>query len=359
MSATIDQTRLEAFLGTVANEVGAAMNTALVAIGDRLGLYRAMADSRPVSAAELAARTSTHERYVREWLNTQAASGFVTYDPADDRYTLPPEQALVLADESSPVALAGLFQSAMGAMLSFEHIADRFTNGEGFGWHEHHDHVFHGIERFFAGGYRTHLVAEWIPALEGVEERLAAGARVADVGCGHGASTIVLAEAFPASTFTGYDYHEASIAVARERAAEAGVSDRVAFEVADAESYPAAGYDLIATFDALHDMGDPVAAARHARAAIAEDGTWLIVEPLRQRPHRGQPRSPRARALRLLDPALPARLPRPARPPRPRHVRRPGPADGGHPRRWLHAGAGRRRDAVQPDPGGAAVMPSL
>jgi SAM-dependent methyltransferase len=279
MSATIDQTRLEAFLGTVANEVGAAMNTALVAIGDRLGLYRAMADSRPVSAAELAARTSTHERYVREWLNTQAASGFVTYDPAADHYTLPPEQALVLADEASPVPLAGLFQSAMGAMLSFEHIADRFTNGDGFGWHEHHDHVFHGIERFFAGGYRTHLVAEWIPALEGVEERLAAGASVADVGCGHGASTIVLAEAFPASTFTGYDYHDASIAVARERAAEAGVADRVSFEVADAEGYPAAGYDLIATFDALHDMGDPVAAARHARSAIAEDGTWLIVEP--------------------------------------------------------------------------------
>jgi SAM-dependent methyltransferase len=279
MQATIDQTRLETFLGTVVSEVGAAMNTALVVIGDRLGFYRAMADAQPVSAAELAARTNAHERYVREWLNAQAASGFVTYDAEDDRYTLPAEHAIVLADDKSPVPLAGLFQSATAAIVSYERLAERYTSGDGFGWHEHHDHLFHGIERFFAGSYMNHLVQEWIPALDGVEERLQAGARVADVGCGHGASTIILAQAYPNSTFVGYDYHPQSIDVARQRAVEAGVADRVRFEVGTATGYPADGYDVIAFFDALHDMGDPVSAARHARAALAPDGTWLVVEP--------------------------------------------------------------------------------
>jgi 2-polyprenyl-3-methyl-5-hydroxy-6-metoxy-1,4-benzoquinol methylase len=276
---SIDEAKVEAFLGQVLAEAGAALNATLIRIGDELGLYRAMADAQPVSAATLARRTDTHERYVREWLNAQAAGGFVTYDPDTDRYTLPAEHAVALADEASPFAMAGLFQSVTAAIRAEERVTDAFRTGGGVGWHEHHHGLFHGVERVFGAAYRTHLVGEWIPALDGVEEKLIAGARVADVGCGHGLSTILLAEAFPNSTFEGYDVHAASIEVARRRAAEAGVADRVRFEVATADAFPTRGYDVVAFFDALHDMGDPAGAARHVRAALAEDGTWLIVEP--------------------------------------------------------------------------------
>jgi SAM-dependent methyltransferase len=279
MSFTIDEARVEAFLGQVASEVGAALNVALVTIGDRLDLYRAMSDGQPVHAEELAARTGTHARYVREWLNAQAAGGYVTYDSTTDRYTLPREHAYVLADESSPLATAGMFQAANAAIESRDAVEQRFRTGEGLGWHEHHHDLWHGTERSFGASYRSHLVSDWLPALDGVVPKLERGARVADIGCGHGYSTILLAQAFPRSTFFGYDYHPASIETARRRAAEAGVEDRVRFEVAGADDYPSDGYDLIAFFDALHDLGDPVAAARHARSALADDGTWLIIEP--------------------------------------------------------------------------------
>jgi len=276
---TIDDAKLEAFLEQILNEAGAAMNAALVRIGDALGLYRAMGDAQPVSAATLARRTETHERYVREWLNGQAAGGFVTYDPDTDRYTLPAEHAVVLADELSPFAQAGLFQAITASIRAEERMIDAFRTGGGLGWHEHHHDLFHGVERLFGVVYRTSLVDEWIPALDGVEEKLHAGALVADVGCGHGLSTVLLAEAFPNSRFEGYDVHEASIEVARRRAEEAGVADRVTFEIAAADAYPRRGYDLVTVFDALHDMGDPAGAARHIRSTLDPDGTWMIVEP--------------------------------------------------------------------------------
>jgi SAM-dependent methyltransferase len=279
MSLTIDEARLEAFAGLVATEVGAALNTALVTIGDRLGLYRAMADAQPVSAGELAARTSTHERYIREWLNAQAASGFLTYDPAGDRYTLPVEHAFVLADDASPLAMAGVFQAASALIDSRERIEERFRTGGGVGWHEHGDGLFCGVERVFAAGYRGQLVGSWLPALDGVVDRLERGARVVDVGCGHGAATILMAQAFPASAFAGYDMHAAGIDVARERARDAGVAERILFEVATAQEFPGDRYDLVCFFDALHDMGDPVGAARRARHALADDGVCMIVEP--------------------------------------------------------------------------------
>jgi 2-polyprenyl-3-methyl-5-hydroxy-6-metoxy-1,4-benzoquinol methylase len=276
---TLDEARIEAFAGQIAVEAGAAVNAALVTIGDKLGLYRAMADAQPVSAGELAGRTGTHERYVREWLNAQAAGGFVTYDPEEDRYTLPAEHAFVLADDTSPVAMAGIYDAVTAAIDVREKVAERFRTGEGLGWHEHNHGMFHGTERGFAALYRMNLLTEWLPAVDGLPEKLEAGAAVLDVGCGHGAATIMLAQAFPASTFTGVDYHEESIVIARRRAEEAGVADRVRFEVAGADDYAGGGYDVIAFFDALHDLGDPVAAARRARAALADDGILFIVEP--------------------------------------------------------------------------------
>jgi 2-polyprenyl-3-methyl-5-hydroxy-6-metoxy-1,4-benzoquinol methylase len=278
-TTTIDEQKLEAFIGHLATELGAAVNVALTTLGDELGLYRAMGDSQPVTPAELAARTNTLERYVREWLNCQAASQFIDYDPETETYSLPPEHALVLADESSPVAMAGNFECANAAVAMRERLTERFTSGEGVGWHEHHHGLWHGVDRAFAVGYRAHLVAEWLPALDGVVERLQTGGRVADVGCGHGSSTILMAQAFPTATFVGIDYHEASIATARQRAAEAGVADRVTFEVAGAEDYTGSNYDLISFFDAFHDLGDPVAAARHASAALAPGGRCMLVEP--------------------------------------------------------------------------------
>ena len=279
MDTTIDFTRVEMFAGQLATELGAALNAALIDIGDRLGLYRAMADGAALTAAELAGRTGTHERYVREWLNAQAAGGIVAYEPAGDIYTLPAEHAFVLADDDSPVNMCGHFQSAVAAMDARGRIADCFRTGEGMGWGEHDAHVCRGTERAFATTYRHQLVAEWLPALDGVVERLEAGARVYDVGCGHGASTVLLAEAFPASTFVGVDAHAGSVDVARERAAAAGVTDRVTFAVGTAQELDGEGFDLVCFFDALHDMGDPVGAAERAHAVLAPGGTCLVVEP--------------------------------------------------------------------------------
>jgi 2-polyprenyl-3-methyl-5-hydroxy-6-metoxy-1,4-benzoquinol methylase len=279
ITTTIDEQRLEAFVGHVATELGAALNAALVTLGDELGLYKAMADGQPVSAADLAARTGTQERYVREWLNVQAASGFVVYDEDSEAYVLPPEHALVLADESSPFAMTGSFEAANAAVAVRERLAERFVNGDGVGWHEHHHGLWHGTERAFAASYRTSLVSEWLPALDGVVAKLEAGGRVADVGCGHGASTILMAEAYPASRFVGIDYHAGSIETARQRAAESGVADRVTFEVAGASELAGEGYDLVAFFDAFHDLGDPLGAARRAAGALAPDGTCMVVEP--------------------------------------------------------------------------------
>ena len=275
---TLDESKIEAFAGQIVSDIGAALGVALVTIGDRLGLFRAMADAQPVSAAELAVRTGTQERYIREWLNAQAAGGYVTYDPDADRYALPPEHAFVLADEQSPVALAGMFPSATAAIGALDEVAERFVSGGGVGWHEHHHDLFHGTARAFGAKYRASLVSEWLPALDGVVARLEAGARVADIGCGHGDSAVIIAEAFPRATVVGIDSHAGSIDAARAAAREAGVEDRVTFEVAGAGGL-AGTYDLIAFFDSLHDMGDPVAAASSARAALAPGGTCLLVEP--------------------------------------------------------------------------------
>jgi ubiquinone/menaquinone biosynthesis C-methylase UbiE len=278
--AEIDMEKLMGFVFQAVDEVGATLNTALVVMGDRLGLYRALAGAGPLTPAELAQRTGTAERYVREWLNAQAAGAYVTYDPDSGRYTLPAEHAIALTDESSPAYLPGFFQTALGSVLDSPRITEAAKTSEGVGWHEHNQDVFDGVERFFRAGYNAHLVAEWLPALDTVVGKLQRGATVADVGCGHGASTILMAEAFPASTFVGSDYHEGSITTARQRAAQAGVSDRVRFEVAPASSYSGTGYDLVTMFDCLHDMGDPVGAARHVRRSLAADGTWMIVEPI-------------------------------------------------------------------------------
>jgi SAM-dependent methyltransferase len=276
---TIDEAKVEQFVGQALGELGATLNAALVVIGDRLGLYKAMADSSPVTAAELADRTGTNERSVREWLNAQAAGGYVSYEPQTERYVLPPEHAVVLADESSPAFMPGAFQLMAAAVRDEPKITESFRHGAGVGWHEHSHGVFEGCERFFRPGYQANLVQSWIPALDGVEEKLRHGAHVADVGCGHGASTLIMAQAYPESTFVGFDYHAGSIEQATERARAAGVAGRVRFEVASAQDFPGTDYDLVTTFDCLHDMGDPVGAARHVREAIASDGTWMIVEP--------------------------------------------------------------------------------
>jgi SAM-dependent methyltransferase len=282
MSATvqaIDQARLDEFMGRFVGDLGAALSAALVVIGDRLGLYRAMADGGAVTAAELAARTDTDERYVREWLSNQAAGGYISYDPAGGEFFLSPEQSLALAQEGSPAFVPGAFQLATALIKDEEKIEQAFVGRHGVGWHEHHDDLFSGTERFFRPGYAANLVSSWIPALGGVREKLEDGARVADVGCGHGASTILMAEAFPRSEFVGFDYHEASIAHARAAASRAGLDGRARFEVAAAKEYPGDGYDLVCMFDCLHDMGDPVGAAAHVLRSLAADGVWLIVEP--------------------------------------------------------------------------------
>ena len=278
-SQPLDQMKLHEFVMKAVGEMGAAMNAALIVIGDKLGLYKAMSGAGPMTSAELAKKTGTAERYVREWLASQAAGGFITYDAATGKYTLPPEQALALADETSPVFLPGFFQVVAACVKDEPKIADAFRSGKGVGWHEHDHGLFAGTERFFRPNYRAHLVSEWIPALGDTEAKLKTGAKVADVGCGLGTSTILMAQAYPKSTFVGFDYHDGSINMAREAAAKAGVGDRVKFEVAKAKDYPGKGFDLVAFFDCLHDMGDPEGAARHVKESMASDGAWMIVEP--------------------------------------------------------------------------------
>ena len=278
-AAEVNGDKLMQFVFRAVDEVGATLNAALVVMGDKLGLYRALAGAGPLAPAELAERTGTAERYVREWLNAQAAGGYVEYDPASGRYTLPPEQAVALTDPDSPAYLPGFFQVALGSVLDSPRIVEAARTGAGLGWHEHVSDVYDGCERFFRPGYHASLVPEWLPALEGVIGKLEAGALVADIGCGHGASTILMAQAFPKSTFAGSDYHEGSIQTARQRAGRAGVADRVRFEVAPAAAYSGGGYDLVTMFDCLHDMGDPVGAARHVLSTLKPDGTWMIVEP--------------------------------------------------------------------------------
>jgi 2-polyprenyl-3-methyl-5-hydroxy-6-metoxy-1,4-benzoquinol methylase len=276
---TIDQDRLMAFVFRAVDEVGATLNTGLVVLGDKLGYYRDLKEHGPVSASELAGRTATPTPYAREWLNAQAAGGVVDYDSATQRYSLPAEHAVALTDETSPAFLPGLFQIALGTVADTNAVVDAARGTGGLGWHEHGSDVHLGCERFFAPSYRAYLVESWLPAA-GLSDRLRAGIRVADIGCGHGSSTIMMAQAFPASRFVGSDAHPASIETARKRAAEAGVTERVSFEVASATAMTGGTFDLVTTFDALHDMGDPAGASRHVLNILADDGVWLIVEPM-------------------------------------------------------------------------------
>jgi SAM-dependent methyltransferase len=278
-SIPINEAKLNEFMGKAVGDMGAAMHSVLIVLGDRLGLYKAMGDSKPVTPGELAARTGTNERYVREWLNANAASGYVTYDPSSKMYTLPPEQAFALAVENSPAFLPGAFQIISSCFHDAGKTEDAFRTGKGVGWHEHHHDLFRGTERFFRPGYIANLTSSWIPALDGVEEKLRNGAKVADIGCGLGASTILMAKAFPKSEFYGFDYHEGSIGLAREAAKREGVGDRLHFEVASAKDFPGKEYDFVAFFDCLHDMGDPKGAAAYVHSTMTSDGTWMIVEP--------------------------------------------------------------------------------
>ena len=279
-ASTINQEKLEAFLGKVVTDFGAALSSSLVYIGQKLGLYKALAEAGPSTPAELAARTGTQERYVREWLINQTAGGYVEYDAAASKFFLSPEQAAALADEESPAFVGGGFYLIKAMSSAAPRIAEHFRGGGGMLWGEHDSDLFVGTERFFRPGYRTHLTGDWIPALTGIEEKLKAGGTVADVGCGHGASTIIMAQAYPNSRFKGFDNHEPSIEHARRAAEEAGVADRVTFEVCSASEIPVGPYDLVCFFDCLHDMGDPAGAARRAAEVLAEDGSALIVEPM-------------------------------------------------------------------------------
>ena len=274
----IDMNKLNAFIGQFVTDLGAAVHTGMVVIGEKLGLYKTLARG-PMSSAQLAAETGTDERYLREWLASQAAGGYVTYDGKTHEFSLSEEQAFTLANEDSPAYLPGAFELALGSLAAVPRIAESFRSGAGMGWHEHVDGVFHGCEKFFRPGYAANLVSSWIPVLDSVKEKLEAGARVADVGCGKGASTILMAKAFPNSQFFGFDYHPQSIEAARESAKRAGVADRVTFEVSKAKEFPGRNYDFVAVFDCLHDMGDPIGAAAHVRQSLSKDGTWMIVEP--------------------------------------------------------------------------------
>jgi SAM-dependent methyltransferase len=276
---SVNEQKMNELLGRFLNDFGATFHSAMAVIGDKLGLYKAMAQAGPLTSVELANRTGTTERYVREWLASQAAGGYASYDPETRRYFLTEEQAFALTDENGPVFLPGAFQVALSAVRSEPRIATAFKTGEGVGWHEHDPGLFGGTERFFRPGYAANLVNQWIPAFAGLEEKLKTGARVADVGCGHGASTILMARAYPESTFVGFDYHQPSIEHARHQAEEAGVSTRVSFQVATAKNYWGNDYDLVAFFDSLHDMGDPVGAAAHVLSTLKSDGSWMIVEP--------------------------------------------------------------------------------
>jgi len=275
---TLDMNKLNAFICQFVTDLGATVHTGMVVIGEKLGLYKALAGN-PMTSAQLAAKTKTDERYLREWLASQAAGGYITYDEKTDKFSLDEEQAFTLATEDSPAYLPGAFEMALGSLAAVPRITESFRTGAGMGWHEHADGVFHGCEKFFRPVYAANLVTSWIPAMSDVQEKLQAGARVADVGCGKGASTLLMAKAFPNSRFFGFDYHDKSIEAARESAQRSGVSDRVTFDVAKAKEFPGQGYDFVAFFDSLHDMGDPVGAAAHVRQSLGKGGTWMIVEP--------------------------------------------------------------------------------
>jgi SAM-dependent methyltransferase len=274
----LDMNKLNAFIGQFVTDLGATAHAGMVVIGEKLGLYKALA-SGPMTPAQLAKKTQTDERYLREWLSSQAAGGYITYDEKSGEFSLTQEQAFALATEDSPAYLPGAFELALGSLSAVPRIAECFRTGAGMGWHEHAEGVFHGCEKFFRPGYAANLVSAWIPALTDVKAKLEAGARVADVGCGKGASTILMAKAFPNSHFFGFDYHDKSIEAARESAKRNGVADRVTFEVAAAKQFPGKNYDFVAVFDCLHDMGDPIGAAAHIRQSLAKDGSWMIVEP--------------------------------------------------------------------------------
>lgn len=276
--SSVDTNRLNAFIGQFVNDLGATVHAGMVVIGEKLGLYKALAGS-PLSSAQLAAKTNTDERYLREWLASQAAGGYVTYHEGSGTFSLSAEQAFTLAAEDSPAYLPGAFELALGSLAAVPRIAESFRTGAGMGWHEHDDGVFRGCEKFFRPGYAANLVSSWIPSLRDVKEKLEAGGRVADIGCGTGSSTLLMAKAFPKSQFFGFDYHDKSIEAARASARCQGISDRVAFEVTKAKEFPGKGYDLVAVFDCLHDMGDPIGAAEHVLRSLAPDGTWMIVEP--------------------------------------------------------------------------------
>ncbi|HEX8286331.1 MAG TPA: class I SAM-dependent methyltransferase [Pyrinomonadaceae bacterium] len=276
----IDQQKLEAFLGKVVTDFGAALSSSLVYVGQRLGLYKALAEGGASTPQELAERTGTHERYVREWLINQTSGGYVEYDAAGGKFSLSPEQAAALADEESPAFVGGGFYLVKALAGAAPRIAEAFKDGGGILWGDHDPDLFVGVERFFRPGYRAHLVGDWIPALTGIDEKLKAGGTAADVGCGHGASTIIMAQAYPASRFHGFDNHAPSIEHARRAAREAGVADRTTFEVASADAIPEGPYDLVCFFDCLHDMGDPAGAARRAAEVLAEGGSALVVEPM-------------------------------------------------------------------------------
>lgn len=277
--AGFDKDALEALMGRVIMDFSGAMQSALVVLGDRLGLYRALAKGGNSSPAELAASTNTTERYVQEWLNANAASGYVDYLPQSGRYRLSAEQTLAFAEPSSPMFAVGGFEVALAAVRIVDRLEQAFRSGEGIGWEEHHHTLFHGIERFYRNGYSASLVAEWIPALGGISERLQAGASVADIGCGHGASTVLMAQAFPKSRFHAFDVHGPSIDIARARAETAGVAARVRFERAAFHDFPGRDYDFVTVFDALHDTGDPIRNASHVHAALKPDGCFMVVEP--------------------------------------------------------------------------------
>ena len=276
--SALDMNKLNTFIGQFVTDLGAAVHAGMVVIGEKLGLYKALA-GEPMTSAQLAAKTKTDERYLREWLASQAAGGYINYDGQTDRFSLSHEQAFTLATEDSPAYLPGAFELALGSLSAVPRITESFRTGAGMGWHEHADGVFHGCEKFFRPGYAANLVSSWIPALSDVQKKLEAGARVADIGCGIGASTLLMAQAFPNSRFFGFDYHDKSIEAARESAKRAGVASRVTFDVAPAKAFPGKDYDFVAFFDCLHDMGDPIGAAAHVRQSLAKDGTWMIVEP--------------------------------------------------------------------------------
>lgn len=280
LARPLDEAKLNQFVGKMLGDMGATLSAALVHVGDKLGLFKALFEGGPTDSAGLAKRTGTAERYIREWLSTQAASGYVDYCTKTKTFSMNPEQAMVFVNEKSPVFLAGFFDIAAAAFRDEPKVTEAFKSGKGIGWHEHDGCLFCGTERFFRPGYNHNLVSDWLPALEGVVPALERGIDVADVGCGHGASTIVMAKAFPNSRFVGFDYHGPSIEKARSAALAAGVDDRIKFEIAPAQSYPGKNYGLVTFFDCLHDMGDPVGAARHVRETLSPDGVWMIVEPM-------------------------------------------------------------------------------